>query len=309
MPATVTVQCETALSGAPEWVQLVPLGAVKTRDGRQFLNDDPQRVLAAFQAGNIDLVVDFEHQADRPEATRSGPVPAAGWIKELAARKDGIWGRVEWTAKAREMIAAREYRFLSPSMMVEKDSGRVVKLKGAGLVHRPALHMTALASQEIDMPDMPDAPGLASRLAQMLKLDQDASEDDILAALEKRLGETPDPRDYVPMKAWEEAATWYNTELAAVRDERLSDKVEKAIAQGYILPAAKDWALSLCRADEASFDRFLENTLPAWGHLSKQVVPGGAPPAPGAPGKGEHSPEVLLLSEQLGIAPERLAEH
>lgn len=38
MPATVTVQCKTPLTGAPEWVQLVPMGAVKTRDGRHFVD-------------------------------------------------------------------------------------------------------------------------------------------------------------------------------------------------------------------------------------------------------------------------------
>ncbi|KHQ53002.1 phage protease [Mameliella alba] len=308
MSATVTVHCETALTGAPDWVQLVPLGEVKARDGRRFVNDDPARVLALFDAAKIDLVIDYEHQADRPEATRSGPVPAAGWIKELAARDTGIWGRVEWTDRARQMIAAREYRFLSPSLLAEKGTGRVVGLKGAGLVHRPALHMTALASQETDMPDMPDATGFMARLAQLLKLENGASEDDILAALEKRLGGDPDPREFVPVKAWEEAATWYNTELAAMRDERLAAKVEQAIAGGYILPAAKDWALSLCRADEASFDSFIQSTQPPWGHLSKRVVPGGPPPAPNGARPGEHSAEVLLLSEQLGIAPERLAE-
>jgi len=45
------------------------------------------------------------------------------------------------------MIGAREYRFLSPSLCVEKGTGRVVKPKGAGLVHNPALHITALASE------------------------------------------------------------------------------------------------------------------------------------------------------------------
>ncbi|WP_323772055.1 phage protease [Antarctobacter sp.] len=245
MAATFTVQCDTALTGAPDWVQLVPAGPVETRDGRRFLNDAPAQVLASFLAGKIDLPVDYEHQNDRPEAKLSGPVPAAGWIKELAARADGIWARVEWTARAREMIAAREYRFLSPSMLVDKKTKRVVALKGAGLVHRPALHMTALAAQETDMLDTPDAPSFMARLEQLLKLDDTATEDDILAALADRLGDSPDPRDYVPVMAWQEAATWYNSELATMREDRLSDKVQKAISDGSILPAAKEWALSL----------------------------------------------------------------
>ena len=69
----------------------------------------------------------------KPEAKLSGPVPAAGWIKDLKAEPSGIWGRVEWTATARELIRNREYRYLSPSFLFHPKTQAIMKLKGAGL--------------------------------------------------------------------------------------------------------------------------------------------------------------------------------
>jgi phage I-like protein len=89
------LNADTAAKGAPEWVHLLPNGFMQGRDGRSFDLADPGGLILAFQANAIDLPVDYEHQADTPEARLKGPVPAAGWIKELQARADGLWGRVE----------------------------------------------------------------------------------------------------------------------------------------------------------------------------------------------------------------------
>ena len=101
--------CDTALPAgeAPAWVHLLPSGATTARDGRRFILAEPEAVIAAFEAGRIDLPVDYEHQADKPVNRANGPVPAAGWIKALEARADGLWGRVEWTATAARMIGAK----------------------------------------------------------------------------------------------------------------------------------------------------------------------------------------------------------
>ncbi len=104
------LNADAAAKGAPEWVHLLPNGFMQGRDGRSFDLADPQGLILAFQAMAVDLPVDYEHQVDTPEARLKGPVPAAGWIKELQARADGISGRVEWMATAAELITAKEYR-------------------------------------------------------------------------------------------------------------------------------------------------------------------------------------------------------
>jgi phage I-like protein len=76
----------TAEGGAPEWVHLFRVGKMKGRDGREFELADAPALVLTFQSQAVDLPVDFEHQNDRPEAKLNGPVPAAGWIKELKVR-------------------------------------------------------------------------------------------------------------------------------------------------------------------------------------------------------------------------------
>lgn len=60
------------------------------------------------------MVIDYEHQTDHT-SENGQPAPAAGWIRELDVRGGALWGRVEWTAKAAASIAAREYRYISPT--------------------------------------------------------------------------------------------------------------------------------------------------------------------------------------------------
>lgn len=77
-------------NGAPDWVHLLPDGASVMRDGRKCILSNPEAVIAQFHADRVDLPIDYEHAADRPEARNHGPVRAAGWIRELASRSDGL---------------------------------------------------------------------------------------------------------------------------------------------------------------------------------------------------------------------------
>ena len=73
-----------------------------------------QRTVAA---NGHSLVIDYEHQTVDGE-TRTGPIPAAGWIwsVELDEKGDppGIYGMVEWTPTAAQAIRNKEYKYLSP---------------------------------------------------------------------------------------------------------------------------------------------------------------------------------------------------
>ncbi|MCL2076060.1 MAG: phage protease [Betaproteobacteria bacterium] len=135
----------------PEWepgndltqVHLIPAGNFTGRDGRgpNFL--DAEAVTNAFTAMGMSLAIDYEHQSIHT-ANNGQPAPAAGWITAIEAREDGLWGTVEWTDKAAEMIKEREYRYLSPVFKYEINTGRVIALVGAGLTNHPNLHLTAI---------------------------------------------------------------------------------------------------------------------------------------------------------------------
>ncbi|MBZ0129478.1 MAG: phage protease [Rhodobacteraceae bacterium] len=276
------------------------------RDGRAFSISNPEQVLSAFRAGGIDLPVDYEHQNDKPDATQNGPVPAAGWIKDLRVETTGLWGRVEWTAKARDLIANKEYRFLSPSFLFNSATKEIVKLRGAGLVHSPALHLTALASQENTVPEIQT---LMERLVALLGLSDDASEDAIIAAVEDKIaGATAgfsDPSRFVPLEALQDLLKDRNARIATMGQERANAKVEAALSKGYITPAMKPWATALCRQDEDSFERFIASATPAYAHLMKPAVL----QAYQVSGQGDRgSDEADAVCAQLGLKPGNLKE-
>jgi phage I-like protein len=320
-PGIATCDRELSLGPVPEWVHLFPPGRMVARDGRVFELADAEAVVAAFRQGGIDLPVDYEHQNDRPAAKHSGPVPAAGWIKELASRADGLWGRVEWTAKARALIGNREYRFLSPAFFYDAATKTVTRLKGAGLVHNPALHLTALASEETDM----DTPDLRTVIAEALGLSPETPDAEIVAAFRaamERLGAvagkrgvatmaelvsaaaTPDPAKYVPIAAVQDMLRTRGTERVATAEARVTEKVAGALRDGVITPGMKDWATALCRTDEASFDHFVAETGPVFAHFGKRVTPVGQPPGRAA----ATSAEEEALCAQLGLKPGSLAD-
>jgi phage I-like protein len=286
----------------PEWVQLLPPGTAVARDGRRFTIPDPAAVVEDFRARGVHLPVDFEHAADNPEARARGPVPAAGWIVELRADAGGIWGRVEWTETAAEMIRRREYKYISPSLMIDKSTRAVLRLRGAGLVHHPALDLVALASEEDVTPD--PKPSLLSRLAAMLDLDADASEDAVLAALAAALKDRGDPRKAVPVETMAAVLAERNAALALMAETRAAETVSAAMRAGKLSPAMRDWALALCRTDEAGFDSFVAAAPATYAHLSGAMVPAGPPPGTGRASAA--GPEAEAVARQLGLKPEQL---
>lgn len=278
---------------APDLVHLLPLGEIKGRDGRRFVLDNPGGVISASLSQGLDLVIDYEHQGDDPARRGSGPVPAAGWIRDLVLKADGIWGRVVWTERARNMIAGREYRYLSP-VLTHRPGGEVVRLKGASLVHRPNLELTALSSQETTMTEA------LARVTEALGLAPDAGIDAILAGIEA-LGGDPDPSKYVPIKAVNDLLAERNTRTATMSQREAEAKVTAAMDAGYLTPAMRDWAVALCHQDPDSFDAFMSSATPAYAHLFTETSLNAA--APRSPSRG---PLALAIATQLGIAPEAL---
>ncbi|MFV0333072.1 MAG: phage protease, partial [Tropicimonas sp.] len=175
-------------------------------------------------------------------------MPAAGWIKELIAKPDGIWSRVEWTDRARQLITAREYRYLSPALLLAKGSNAVMRIKGAGLVHNPALELTALAREEESA-----TPALA-RIAEALGLDADADEVAILSATHDTTA--PDPARFMPADKVAELMADLRETKTQLRELQTNIRVDAAIAGGQMPPAMRDWTTALCMADPDAFETF-----------------------------------------------------
>lgn len=145
-----------ATNAPPRRVKLLPVGQVDMRDGRgpYMVRDQAHaaRIVAATRAwlGSADMMFDYDHQSIYAAGPgKGGMAIAAGWAKgdKLSAEPDGIYANdVEWTAAARQKLAAREYRYLSPLFMAAKGSGDVMQLKNAALVNMGAIDLPAIAA-------------------------------------------------------------------------------------------------------------------------------------------------------------------
>lgn len=171
--------------GVPEWVQLLPAasGVVRTNDSRGPYNvADAQKVIDSSFASSAKLPIDENHALDLA-APKGLPAPARGWITEMQAREDGIWGKVEWTEAGQALLKDRAYNGISPVITLQKPKGReILAIPRASLVNRPNLQgMTALHHQETETMEFQQF------VATLLGLKPDASEETLRTELNARL--------------------------------------------------------------------------------------------------------------------------
>lgn len=172
----------------PDEVQLIPSGHIIGRDGRNFvlqnvdevIDNSIQRFNPSGKSQELDLVIDYEHQTELSEKN-GAPAPAAGWIKRLFAKEDGLWGKIEWTKKAAEHITNKEYRYLSPVFLHDKQ-GNISKLLNAGLTNVPNLELKAFNSTNYNEEE--NKVDLLKQLCILLGLSENSSEEDVVKAIE-----------------------------------------------------------------------------------------------------------------------------
>ena len=329
--------CDVAFDGsAPAWVQLLPLGKVTPVDGRgPWQVTDPAGVVAASLDAGRELPIDYEHQTQLSEQNGQ-PAPAAGWIKELQVRRDGIYGRVEWTEKAKAHIEAREYRFLSPVFIFDTETREVLRIQMAALTNTPALTMTALAKREEGMDE------LLKQLRALLGLDKDANAeavcsavgdlaktakaatgtDTALATIAKALGcpdgataeavatavtqtkaaadaNEPDPAKFVKVEDYNTLAAEVATLKQDGATRRATAAVDDAVQAGKLLPAQREWAMAYAERDLEGFEAFVAK--------QPQIVkPGGGAPQGGPPASVGGADEDAAICRNLGISAEAL---
>ncbi|MEK6675556.1 MAG: phage protease [Planctomycetota bacterium] len=170
-----------------------------------FDDEASEMVMKNFSLRKRALHIDYEHQSVDGQNNRpDGLAPAAGWIEPgslFVKRNDGLYARVKWTQRAKELILADEYRYLSPEFSARKKDGKVVELRSVGVVNRPATFYDPdrLAAKEIsNMGDLmtavlKDPTQSASMEEKLLHLagkcgaDKGADALTILTAAEKRI--------------------------------------------------------------------------------------------------------------------------
>src|SRR6185312_12793747 len=105
---------------ADGWYQIEPKGEhpnqaagviqVIDEEAMRSIVDQFNRDAAAgkLRHGN-EMLIDHEHFSDQPDKETR----AYGWLVELQARADGIYGRVRWSKTGKEAVDGGDYRFFS----------------------------------------------------------------------------------------------------------------------------------------------------------------------------------------------------
>lgn len=323
---------------APEWIKLLPAGTFSGRDGRGPWRCAPASVIARtreYQRG-VDIPVDYDHQLEHA-AANGRPAPAAGWISDLEARDDGVWGRVEWTDRAKEHLSAREYRYLSP-VFYHEAGGEVLLLESAALTNVPNLTcLKALARMDgldfsTEEPCMDNLKTLASALgmseaeatqaaveeAVRKIMAENGSMKAVLSSLGKALksddetsasimkaaqslaarAECPDPAKFVPMDMFNTV----HEELGRMKAAQALALVEQGKAEGKITPGMETWAKSYASADPESFREFLASA-PDMRPGSRKSSPAMAT-APNGSGSFALPLSVKELCRAMGVSEE-----
>lgn len=178
------------LEGVPEIISVLPLGHVVSSKGEFDVDEESLAAMKAQIAQRgVDVVVDYEHQT-----LKGVQAPAAGWVKELKIEDGYIKALVEWTSQAAEYLANKEYRYLSPVITVRKDR-KVNGLHSLALTNTPAIEGMAPIVNSSTFEGGQEHMEIMQKIAQLLGLGEDASEDQIIEALGAVLDEVKSLKD------------------------------------------------------------------------------------------------------------------
>lgn len=320
----------------PEWIELVPAGEFRGRDGRgPFRLKSPEAVIAATRGLGMEagIPIDYDHATDFA-APEGRPAPAAGWIRKLEARDGAIWGLAEWTRHGAAAVTAHEYRYISPVFEYAK-SGEVVRLLRAALTNNPNLYLSAISARAAS--EISAGPAGRSgdeeqamekflgEMREMLALEEETTTEEIAAAVraimaggqggyrearESGGGEAAgagedsggaDPARYVPVAHFQRAVSELNTLRAARARERAEHAVDNAIRTGKLVPAQREWAVAYCQADFRGFENFVaRQPAVALGEIEFEGEPAAAANRAGGEGNSQRRGGAITATE-MGV--------
>lgn len=322
-------------NGVPEIIEIIPLGHVISSKGEFDVDAESFQAMKKLIAKKgVDLVVDYEHQTlDGVQA------PAAGWVKELILNDNCISARVEWTPTAAKYLENKEYRYLSPVITVRDSDNKVTGLHSLALTNTPAIEgMTPIVnSQDYEYEGGQNNMDLIKKIANLLGLGDNATEEQTMEALTAALNEAKALKDAKPTGTGEDnivankavcelldlkagaPASDVAAKIMALKggiiggvnileklkaleaqnsDREADNAVTMALKAGKITPAQKDWAKSYALSDGKGFASFVA--------AAPQVVPMGEINLEDTKALKSDNPDdaTLLVCKQLGISPE-----
>lgn len=333
------------LDASPD-VRIVPAGEFVGRDGRPGkgltwkLSDAQGQALAAKLNGRHQIVqfnFDYEHQALLSEKNGQ-PAPASGWATRFEWRPgEGIYAlKVQWTDKARQMIDAKEYKYISPIILYDGQTGVVTGVANAALTNIPALDMSPVASETMarlsalsffQPPEQSTMNPVLKALLESLGLtvsDETTKEQAVaavaalkakadqadelgtqVAALKASTGSEPDPTKWVSLDKFNQL----NEQVVALSAKQTTGEVDRliaeAVAAGKCTPVVEEVWRNVGNKDVAMLKSLIEKT-PGNPALAGQTQTNGAKPgAAAAADKAAGTADELAMCKSLGLTLEQ----
>ncbi len=305
-----------AAEHVPDTIQLLPEGSFRATDGRPFEVDawildaqGAQRLIEQAAARANPYLIDYEHQTILSK-DNGQPAPASGWFAQLEWRQgSGLWAvGVEWTDRARAMIAAREYRFISPVFMYDK-AGRVQRLLHAALTNDPALDgMAAVAALNLNLDPQPaQDTRMNPEILKLLGLAENATEAEALTALqaliEKLNASEASMADLkaqsAPLTAMQALQNQVAALTASAQAREVDDLIKSALADGRLLPVMEAWARDLGKTNVAALKAYTEQAQPI-AALSGVQTAGRTPKDAATPLSADEMTACTLLGQTPG---------
>ena len=176
-----------AIEGAPDQFQVLPFGTVEMEgEGSADVDDEAMNAInAEFARRGNEMVIDYEHQT-----LTGAEAPAAGWIRSLINKgAEGLWAVVEWTERARQYLAAKEYRYFSPVFWVRKADRKVVAIETIALTNAPKINnlrpiIAKMTGYGDNAQHIKEDAIMWEKLLKLLGLAADAGEDKVVETVE-----------------------------------------------------------------------------------------------------------------------------
>lgn len=172
-----------------ENVQICPVGDFPNGDRNQHCTLEAlENVVAKWKEdGEKEVLVDFEHNS---EAGGTSDTSAAAWVSNLRADKErGLVGDFKLTDLGAEAISNRRLRFLSVAWLVNKETREPMVIRSIALTNKPNIPVAPVLNRETNgVINVEEKKGpTMDKLKEALGLSADATEEDILAAVQEAL--------------------------------------------------------------------------------------------------------------------------
>lgn len=196
-----------------ELIKICPVGEVMGIDKRVFIIDGKTVLKNSIDRG-IDIALNKNHFDSE----------AYGWfsLNSLILKDDGIYGKLELNNLGLEAVENKHYRYLSPELVVNQIDRTVQSIVAVGLVNSPNLLKKSLNKQEKEEKHMPEdlKKEINSLTAENL-------------SLKKKLSNLENNKQNL------------EAEIKLLKEQNKINKIDNAISKGELLPAQKDFALTL----------------------------------------------------------------